>query len=406
MIDRTLYVRIWEDLAREKNMVFLAGPRQVGKTTLVKALARRFANSLYFNWDIPSDKVMLRRNPYFFEQVPRTDSSRPLIVLDEIHKYKDWKNYLKGIYDRFHDEYLFLVSGSGRLDIYQRGGDSLAGRYLLFHLWPLTLAELAQCRFDVEGFLQDPLRINEARNPAAEAIWRDLVRFSGFPEPYVAKRATTWRRWSDGYGSQLIREDIRDLAGLKAVQDMEALYSLLPYRVGSPLSLNSLAEDLKVSYNTVKAWVAVLERFFLVFRLSPWSKSISRAIHKERKLYLFNVPLVPEDPARFENAVALELFRAVSGLNELGHGPFSLHYVRNKEKQEVDFLLVSRGRPFLLVETKLSEDRPAGPLRKFQDALGVPAVQLVSEGSAFRLYGKEPKRTLVAPAWMWLPGLP
>lgn len=406
MIQRELYLNIWGELASAKSMVFLSGPRQTGKTTLAESIGKAFANRVYFNWDFPESKALLTREPTFFEQVKRTDASIPLVVFDELHKYKDWKNYLKGIYDKFHRDYRFLVSGSGRLDIHQRGGDSLAGRYDSFHLWPFTLPELGGKQRTMESFLADPLRVGTDGDKENREIWDNLGRFSGFPEPYVSGRETTWRRWSNGYTRQLIREDIRDLAGIQAVETAETLYALLPGRVGSPLSLNTLATDLRVSYNTVKAWIDLFERFFLVFRIEPWTHQIRRAIQKEKKLYLFNLPLVQEPGARFENAVALELFRAVSNWNDLGLGPFSLHYVRNKEKQEVDFLLARARRPVLLVEAKLSGEHPSGALLKFQQALSVPAVQVTAQPGGYKIIRNGDQSVLVAPAWQWASGLP
>jgi predicted AAA+ superfamily ATPase len=406
MIQRPPYSRLWRELSAEKAMVFLAGPRQAGKTTFAKACAASFSNSVYFNWDIASHKALLVRNPTFFTEMERKDDSAPMVILDEIHKYSRWKNYLKGVYDEFHESHRFLVSGSGRLDLFQRGGDSLAGRYLLMHLWPLTVAELGGRQEDLSSFVDDPLAMPDAGSGDVEDIWLRLQRVSGFPEPYLTNKAASWRRWSDTYGRQVLREDIRDLVVLNNMQGVETLFALLPFRVGSPLSLNALAEDLKVSFNTVKSWLDVMERFFLMFRIPPWTASISRAIRKERKLYLLNVPLIEDPGARFENAVAMELFRAVTQWNESGRGPFALHYVRNKDKEEVDFLLAYKNRPFLLIECKMSDDRPSSALCRFQARLDVPAVQLVNEGTVYRRYGSGRQRILVAPAARWLACLP
>jgi uncharacterized protein len=189
----------------------LAGPRQCGKTTLAHKLAESFPNSLYFNWDIATDKRRMISNPHFFQDVVRKDESRPLVILDEIHKYKDWKNYLKGIYDRFHAEFLFLVSGSGRLDIYQKGGDSLAGRYLPMHLWPLSVGELHNAGMSYDDFRRDPIRPQVDPTGAVQAAWDRLARTSGFPEPYMSGKESSYRRWAAAYHHQLIREDIRDI---------------------------------------------------------------------------------------------------------------------------------------------------------------------------------------------------
>jgi len=253
MESRKPYVKIWNDLAKDKSMIFLTGPRQVGKTTLAQIISRSFANNLYISWDIAQHRTRIIEDPAFFEAVERKNSSIPLIVYDEIHKYRDWKNYLKGVYDQFHDSYKFLVSGSGRLDIFQKGGDSLAGRYFLFHLWPFTIAELGKRKVKIDEFLSDPLQISMRGKNELKKIWSQLSELSGFPEPYLSNRLTSYRRWSNTYSQQLIREDIRDLTGIKTVGDVETLYFLLTSKVGSPLSVPSLAGDLKVAYNSVRS---------------------------------------------------------------------------------------------------------------------------------------------------------
>jgi predicted AAA+ superfamily ATPase len=403
---RELYRKIWQELAADKEMIFLAGPRQAGKTTLARIIAEGFANSQYFNWDDPAQRAILLRNPSFFEEVARKDASLPLIIFDEIHKYRDWKNYLKGVYDRFKNEYRFLVSGSGRLDIYQKGGDSLAGRYLLFRLFPFTLAEFGNVRRSFEEFVTDPSAINTANSSELHMIWDALGKYSGFPEPFLAGKAATYTRWSNTYARQLIHEDIRDLTDVRSVTAMETLFHLLPSRVGSPLSVSGMARDLRVSPVSVQNWLAAFERFFLTFSIAPWTAKVARAIVKERKNYLFDVPRIKDEGARFENLVALELWRAVTSWNDLGLGIFGLHFIKNKEKQEVDFLLSRDNEPFLLVEAKLSEGEPSAPLKKFQQTLGVPALQLIGAGDTYRLFSNGEQKIMVAPAWLWLAGLP
>lgn len=406
METRDPYLKIWQELAREKSMVFLVGPRQVGKTTLTQIISRSFPNNLYFNWDIPQHKTRFTENPTFFQEIKRRDPSTPLIIFDEIHKYKDWKNYLKGAYDQFHDRYQFLVSGSGRLDIYQKGGDSLAGRYFLFHLWPFTIAELGKSNLTIENFLENPVQISMERSEMLKEEWSRLSTLSGFPEPYLANRMATYRRWSSSYSAQLIREDIRDLTGIKSVADMETLYLLLPSKVGSPLSIPSLATDLKVSYNSVRGWLSVFERFFLIFSIAPWTERIARAIQKERKVYLWDAPRIEEPAARFENMIAMELWRAVTNWNDLGYGQFSLHFIKNKEQQEVDFLIANGRKPIVLIEAKTSEIQPSSALRKFQNALNIPAVQLIAEDEGYRIFSNNDQSILIAPAYAWLSQLP
>jgi predicted AAA+ superfamily ATPase len=406
MLPREPYVHAWQELEKEKGMIFLSGPRQSGKTTLAKIIAASFTNSLYFNWDIPEHRSRFLRDYRFFEGVERKDATTPLIIFDEIHKYRDWKNALKGVYDQFHEDYRFLVTGSGRLDLYQKGGDSLAGRYFPVHLFPLTVAELGGRRRPFEEFRRTPLWISMEGAGEAQTIWERLSELSGFPEPYLSDRKTKWRRWSQTYAHQLVREDIRDLAGIKSVQDLETLYMLLPSKVGSPLSIPSLASDLKASYNSVRNWLDVFERFYLTFGVSTWTGRIARAIQKERKIYLWDYAQIRDPAARFENMVAAELQRAVVLWNDLGYGRFSLHFIRDKNKREVDFLMVNEGTPFLLVEAKLGDTEPAKALRFFQEKLQIPAVQLTVEGDSYRLFGNGEWQILVAPAAAWLSHLP
>lgn len=406
MLNRSLYLEIWKELAKSKSMVFMTGPRQAGKTTLARIVSNAYANSIYTNWDIPEHRMRIIENPVFFQEIERKDATKPLVIFDEIHKFRDWKNYLKGVYDGFHGEFQFLVSGSGRLDIYQKGGDSLAGRYFLFHLWPLTMAELCNTGISWEQFVENPLQIHMKESEEHEKIWTELEELSGFPEPYLSGKKTAYRRWSNIYSQQLIREDIRDLTGVKSIGDMETLYHLLPSKIGSPLSVNSLSQDLRVAYNSVRSWLTIFERFFLIFSLSPWTRRIARAIQKEQKIYLWDTPRIKDDAARFENMVACELYRAVSSWNDIGYGRFSLHFIKNKEQEEVDFLIADENDPILLVEAKLTDERPSKALVKFQNALNIPAVQLIRQAEGYRILHNGDLKILVAPAWQWLSLLP
>ncbi len=401
---RDPYYGLWKELASEKAMVFISGPRQSGKTTLAqKIIAGNFANHVYFNWDVSTNKKLLIEHPAFFESANRKDASKPLVIFDEIHKYRRWKNYLKGIYDQYAEDYHFLVSGSGRLDISKRGGDALTGRFLEMHLFPLTLAELSKKHRPLDVFLKDPLHGYDL-NPAVESrrAWDQLAEVSGFPEPFFKGRVTSWRRWSAAYGRQIVRDDIRSVEEIKRADQMEILLSLLPGRVASPLSMNNLAGDLGVSFETVKHWLTIFDHFYLTFRIGPWSRKISRAILKEKKMYLFNYPSVEDPSRRFENMAALELWRAVHQWTEWGWGDFALHYLRTKDKAETDFLITNSRRPILLVETKWADLNISASLKTFQDLLQVPAVQLVNADGILKIAtnGRQKMMVVTAPAWL------
>ena len=409
MKTRAMYKQLWEDLISEKSMILLSGPRQVGKTTFIQDIVgTAYMNKAYFNWDIIDNRKTLIDDPYFFQSMDLKDKTRPLVVLDEIHKYRHWKDYLKGVYDKFHDGYVFAILGSGRLDISKRAGDAMTGRFLEMHLFPFTIAELSACRTEINSFLKDPFcGLDQINVKQSASTWEILFNLGGFPEPFLSGRQSTWRRWSVNYGRQIIRNDIRSLADVKLIEDIETLFSLLPTRVGSPVSMNNLAKDMQVSFPSVKSWLSLFDHFYLTFRISPWTKQISRSILKEKKVYLFNYPLVPDAALRFENMVALELLRAVRSWNEWGWGNFDLHYLRNKEKEEVDFLITNEREPILLIEAKLSDTTPSSSLLEFQAILKVPAIQLVHTPSTIRRVIKGNNGEIgVFSASTWLATLP
>ena len=381
----------------------MSGPRQTGKTTLARDIASRQAASVYFNYDVPTDRAELLRNPVFFEQVDRKKGDIPLVVLDEIHKYSDWKNYLKGVYDGYSDAFRFLVTGSGRLDLSRHRGDSLAGRYLHFHIFPFTLGELFSSSTAVVA--GERLKtVPEANRPARKA-WDTMFHVSGFPEPFMKGSETSYRRWAASYHSQVIRDDIRDEFAVRRIDRMEMLYLMLADRVGSPISVASLARVLKTAHTTVTSWLDVLDRFFLTFRILPYSKRVSRSIVKDSKLYFYDYRRIDDLGARFENMVAVELNRAVTLWRDFGLGDFQLRYLRNKEKQEVDFIVTEGSVPRFMVETKLSDPTVGAQLKKFQNALNVPAIQLVNQSGIGRQISNGGNTILVASAADWLAGL-
>jgi predicted AAA+ superfamily ATPase len=383
-----------EEVVAERKMAFIAGPRQVGKTTLAKSLLRETGAS-YFTWDLDRDRRrILRADGAFWAVPPRPGRAR--IVADEIHKYPRWKRLLKGLFDTYRDECEFIVTGSGRLDVYQKGGDSLLGRYALNRLHPFTVGELlAGGRQDVLTPVQfdEALAAPEAVRGADEALGQ-IELFTGFPEPLFAGRAERLRRWRRSRRDLVLREDLRDLTRIRDIGLVDHLVQLLPDRVGSPLSVNALREDLGVAFETAKAWLATLARLYYAFELRPFAGKLARTLRREGKVYLFDFTEIDDPGARFENVVALHLTKLVDAWNDRGHGDFALWYVRDKERREVDFLVTDRRRPYLLLETKLADDRVSPALRYFRDRLRPRhTIQLVREGRTRRDAG-----ILVAPA--------
>lgn len=393
-------------IAGHGKMAFLSGPRQVGKTTLAREFQKSFSQSLYFNWDLITDQKRLLKNPYFFAEADRDPGQPFLVVLDEIHKYARWKNYLKGAYDGHHREFRFLVTGSGRLDLFKKGGDSLLGRYLGAPLFPLSVGELSGSQPTWAEFKRSLSDLPDPRPGDAEA-YRALFEFSGFPEPFVKADTAFYNAWFQERKSLLVREDIRDATAIRDISLMETLSHLVPDKVGAPLSVNSLKEDVGVAFETVRDWLLLLEQFYYLFRITPYSTSLARALRKETKVYLYDWVEVGEESFRFENMVALHLHKAVQTWRAMGEGDIGLHYVRDKEKREVDFLLTEKKRPVCLVECKLSDTDLAPALSHYQDRLGVPtAVQLVHQSGVCRKTSQAGATQWVVSADRWLGVLP
>ena len=365
-------------LSQKRKMAFIAGPRQVGKTTLVRHLLERAGQSgNYFNWDIESHrKAILRQPEGFWTTAP---AARPRIALDEIHKYPRWKRFLKGLYDAAGAQTDILVTGSGRLDIYQRGGDSLLGRYGLYRLHPFTLAEMLApdraCLLEPQELWR---RVREAEPPSgAQAALGQMELLTGFPEPLFSGSESRLRRWRRARRQLVLREDLRDLTRIRDIGLVEALAALLPERVGSPLSLNALSEDLGVAFGSVRTLVEALGRLYYLFEVRPYAGRLARTLRREAKVYLFDFSEIPDPGARFENLAALHLIKLRDAWNDRGLGDYELHYVRDKEKHEVDFLLTESHRPYLLLETKLSAGPTSPSLLYFRERLKpVYAVQL------------------------------
>jgi hypothetical protein len=378
----------------DRKMAFIAGPRQVGKTTLAKSLLRD-PEADYFTWDLERDRRRILRASGPFWTAP-AGRARARIVLDEIHKYPRWKRFLKGLFDTQQGDVDIIVTGSGRLDVYQKGGDSLLGRYLLHRLHPFTVGELlASGRQEVitPDQLADDLAGPAPVRGAEEAL-AQIERFTGFPEPLFAERVDRLRRWRRMRRELVLREDLRDLTRIREIGLIDQLVELLPERVGSPLSVNALREDLGVAFDTAKTWLDTLARLYFLFELRPFAGKLARTLRREAKVYLFDPSEIEDAGARFENVVALHLRKLVDAWNDRGHGDFALWYVRDKERREVDFLVTERRRPYLLLETKLSDDQPSPALRYFRERLRpAHAVQLVRHGKPRKSEG-----ILVVPA--------
>lgn len=358
MIKRKLY-----DIAFSsqwgRQMRFVTGPRQVGKTTLAKQkLHNEKSETLYYLWDLRSVRQKFKNNELFFTEDALNTARKLWVCFDEIHKMPKWKNILKAAFDETSDRYQFIITGSAKLDIIRRAGDSLAGRYFTFHLLPLTLDEVYS-GFSVQSTIPESARdfvdIVIDTTPVPQEALEQLLTYSGFPEPFLEQSRVFHNKWAHNYIETVVREDIGALTRIIDREYIFDLYNLLPEMVGSPLSQSSLASHLQISPTTVKNYLRRLEDFYLTFSIKPYSKNIKRSLLKAGKYYLYDWSRIKNRGLRFENYVACELKTLIMLWGDASGEDFSMFYIRNKQKQETDFLILRDGVPWLLVEVKLTD---------------------------------------------------
>lgn len=351
-MNRYLKTAIFEDL--DEKMVFVGGPRQVGKTTLALSLLRDGSEKhpAYLNWDNPDVRKTLLRGAL--------PGDEDLVIFDEIHKYKGWRNLVKGFYDTNKSSRRFLVTGSARLDYYRRGGDSLQGRYHYYRLHPLSLYEI---------------------NPQSTKTDLDhLLQFGGFPEPFLKGNARHWKRWQREHQSRVIQEDLINLEHVKEVSHLDLLSQVLPERVGALLSVNNLRQDLSVAFETVDRWITIMENLYFCFRIQPYGLPKLRAATKERKLYMWDWSTCANQAARFENLVASNLLKYCHQIEDREGDCMELRFVRDSQGRELDFVVTRNNKPEFAVECKTGEQQLSRNISYFAQRTAIPLFYQVHMG--------------------------
>jgi len=375
-----------------RQMRFIAGPRQTGKTTLAKAhLKKQSCDKLYFNWDKRSIKTLHNKEPYFYhsEALSLKTKKKKWICFDEIHKRHGWKDVLKDAFDSFEDKYQFIITGSARLDMFRKSGDSLSGRYFLFRLLPISLFELTKQKLvyptmPAEKYIESCL---QQKNKQSD--FEHLLKFGGYPEPLTRGNEVFSSNWQEEYIDTLVREDLRDLTKIHSLENVITLMELLPERVGSPLSLNSLKKDMDVSYNAVKSYLRSLLLTYILFKIPPYTKRISRSVKKENKVYFHNWAQVEDVSARFENYVACELLNRVQLWTAMTKHVFDLNFVRVKGGKETDFLITRDKKPYVLFEVKTSSTNIDSHHLHYARLLGdIPFIQIVQKPGILKAVNK------------------
>lgn len=359
-----------EHIAEHRQMALVSGPRQVGKTTT----CRNHADT-HLNWDnVDHRELVLGETHDLVEQLGlnRLSKKVPVALFDELHKYPRWKQFLKGFFDTYSDRLRIIVTGSSRMDVYRRGGDSLMGRYFPYRMHPFSIAET----IDVK--LPDPKRIVRQPRKIKTAEFDALWQHGGYPEPFLKRSTRFSNRWQTLRLEQLVREDVRDLTQIQHVDQLESLVMLLANRSAHQLVYGNLARDVRVSVDTVRRWVHILRDLHLGFLIKPWFKNVTRSLRKEPKWFLRDWASIKDGGDRSETFVGCHLLKAVQGWTDMGLGKFDLCYLRDKEKREVDFAVIRDGKPWFLVEVKHHDESLRGSLKYYQNQTGAPfAFQVV-----------------------------
>ena len=355
-------------------MAFLSGPRQVGKTTVAHSVIAQSRRSRHLNWDKVDDRVNTLQTPSALCDVLQLDdveAAASVCAIDEFHKQVNWRDFLKSVYDT-HPELRILITGSGMLSHFDHGGDSLRGRYFPYTLHPISVAELVRRKPEPEQLVHTTPR------EIPDDQWDALLRFGGFPDPFLNAEAAFHNQWSATWHDQIFREEIRDLTRVYELSQVEALALAIERQVGNLTNYSNIAREIRCSVDSIRRWLEILKSLFYCFPVTPWFSNLSRAIRKEPKFYLWDWSQVNDIGARNENLVACALLKATQFWTEIGQGSFALHFIRDKEKREVDFLVVRDGSPWILVEVKSSRRASLSPhLVYYKEKLAVPhAVQV------------------------------
>ncbi len=370
------YPRIYQTMIEShlknyRQMVFVSGPRQVGKTTMCEAVA-----STYLSWDDEDVRRAIQSGQRAVADKYALNvaaESEKVLVYDEIHKYSKWKQFLKGFYDLYGRNLRIVATGSAKMDVYKKGGDSMMGRYFPYRMHPLSVAELLDVSIPDERIVRSPKRLSDDE-------WTALVRFGGFPDPFVNRDVRFSRRWNSLRFEQLLKTDMRDLTRISELDQLSALAEILSNRSGEQLVYKSIGCDLGVDEKTAKKWIKTLKYLYFGFEVRPWFRNIENSIRKMPKWYLRDWANIQDEGKRAETFIACHLLKAVEGWTDLGYGEFSLGYLRDKSRREVDFVVTRDGIPWFLVEVKKSDTSLSESLAFFQKRTGAAhAFQVVMD---------------------------
>lgn len=339
----------------QTKMVFLGGPRQVGKTSLAETIIEEYPGSAYFNYDNLKHRKQMRDEVWA--------SADCLLVFDELHKMPKWKSWIKGIYDVQKKKHKFLVTGSARLDVYHKGGDSLLGRYHYWRMHPFTVDEYPS-------------------NLSFQDTVQRLMTVGGFPEPFLNMDQRNADRWRKDRFDRVLHDDLRSIDLIRDMNSLEVLVDILRERVDSTLAAANIARDLQISPKTVSRWIQSLEKMYLIFMIYRFAaKGLARSLTKPAKAYFYdNGDVVGDLGAVFENLVASTLLKRLHWFEDYTGRRCALHYLRDKDGRECDFLTIIDKKPDLLIEVQLRDEGISDGLKYYAERIRPRrAIQLCME---------------------------
>ena len=361
-------------------VVFLAGARQTGKSTLVQAhLANEARDRVFRTFDDLGTLAAAKADPEGF-----IASLGERAFLDEIQRVPELLLPIKASVDRHRIPGRFVITGSANILTLPKVSESLAGRMEILTLWPLAQSELEGV---TSGFVDACFHGNPQALKVEKLERRDLlarVMNGGYPE-VVARRSHKARmRWFEAYLTTLIQRDLRDLSAIDGVAALPRLLQSVALRVGSPLNMADLGRTLGLNQVTLKRYLTLFDALYLVKQLPPWFENLGKRLAKTPKLYFNDAGLLgylldldPESlDARptllgplVENFVVMELTKLVAWSRIRP----SLYHMRTSAGLEVDIVMENRKRELVGIEVKASmtlSDSDFKGLRELQEAVG------------------------------------
>ena len=336
-----------------RQMLFLMGPRKAGKITVCQSIAKIYPDTYYYSWDNEEHKELILSGIQKFAhhcKITQQTENTPIVILDEIHKYKDWKNFLKGLYDTYPKKAHLIITGSARLDVYQKSGDSLMGRYLYYRFYPLSIAEVIY-EDNIPEIFRKPKQISEES-------FSNLLNFGPFPDPFFEADEQFYLRWKNLRNQQLFKEDVRDITKVQELDGIAILAKMIQNQSGQLINYSALSKKIRVSDHTIKNWLSILTNLYYCFSIKPYSQNISKSLIKGPKYYLLDWSLCQDKGALAENFIASHLIKAINFYNDHGLEEFELFFIRTKDQREVDFLITMNQAPWILIEVKNSIKEP------------------------------------------------